>query len=104
MFFKRDKGGLNGLDRAVQQAGVQISRRSFLKKSRGYGVRCRCRRRRQSIIRKSGGGRTVSYLYTSANPWPIVHDKHHNYWWVWMSTRCAHSKSHDMPSTLHKTS
>jgi hypothetical protein len=30
MFFKRDKDGLNGMDRAVQQAGVQLSRRRFL--------------------------------------------------------------------------
>lgn len=30
MFFKSDKGGLNGLDQAIQRAAVDVSRRKFL--------------------------------------------------------------------------
>jgi len=38
MLFKRDKDGLNGLDRAVQQAGVQLSRRKFLSSAVKWGA------------------------------------------------------------------
>jgi hypothetical protein len=38
MFFKRDKDGLNGMDRAVQQAGVQLSRRRFLSSAAKWGA------------------------------------------------------------------